>query len=645
VANIRRSTRAKYHRAIRYFKQNDQLARFTRMGEYFVNQGRDDFWTEVQKMRGNNSATPTIVDDCLSEDDIALCFREKYNTLYNSVGYVPEEMARLRQEIEANACRHEGEMCPSHVLSVRDVTIAVSNLKRGKHDGHLGHYSDHLRFAPNRFLCCLSLTLNSLLVHGLVPDEMALSTVSPIPKNKRKSLNDSDNYRAIALSSIIGKMLDRVLIEKCSALSDTSDLQFGFKARHSTNQCSFVAREIIEYYHSRDSDVYITLLDASKAFDRVEYTALFRILISKSVCPIVARFLLNLYTQQQIRVRWGASHTDSFASSNGVKQGGVLSPLLFSLYLDPLLRQLESSAFGCWIGFQYCGALAYADDVVLIAPTLRAVKEQLKVCAQYAQTYQVSFNATKSKLIPLCRNDPLTSTAFSVSLMDEPIECAAQDKHLGNVIGFFNEEEVIDNVIKDFNKRVGMIRSHFKWLAPDCAYHLFKSFCMPLYGSVLWNFSHRSVNRFYTAWRKAIRCILHLHPRSHSCFLAPVCNDVDVEIQLLCRNVRFLRSLERSNNRVVRCCFQLVQNGSRSTVSRSFSKLCDVTQKSRHHIVESVCHPTALFKIGNDYEEMAGLVRDLLALRAGLELDQNLSAHDIELLRDINFSIRELCTH
>ncbi|ELU08586.1 hypothetical protein CAPTEDRAFT_186877 [Capitella teleta] len=124
-----------------------------------------------------------------------------------------------------------------------------------------------------------------------------------------------------------------------------------------------------------------------------------------------------------------------------------------------------------------------------------------------------------------------------------------------------------------------------------------------------------------------------------------VCNDVDVEIQLLCRNVRFLRSLERSNNRVVRCCFQLVQNGSRSTVSRSFSKLCDVTQKSRHHIVESVCHPTALFKIGNDHEEMAGLVRDLLALRAGLELDQNLSAHDIELLRDINFSIRELCTH
>ncbi|ELU05870.1 hypothetical protein CAPTEDRAFT_206130 [Capitella teleta] len=139
VVNIRRSPRAKYHRAIRYFRQNDQLARFARMGEHFVNQGRGDFWTEVKKMRGNNSATPTMVDDCLSEDDIALCFRGKYNILHNSVGYVPEEMARLRQEIEANACRHEGEMCRSHVLSIRDVTIAVSNLKRGKHDGHLGY--------------------------------------------------------------------------------------------------------------------------------------------------------------------------------------------------------------------------------------------------------------------------------------------------------------------------------------------------------------------------------------------------------------------------------------------------------------------------------------------------------------------------
>ncbi|ELU13418.1 hypothetical protein CAPTEDRAFT_196508 [Capitella teleta] len=82
----------------------------------------------------------------------------------------------------------------------------------------------------------------------------------------------------------------------------------------------------------------------------------------------------------------------------------------------------------------------------------------------------------------------------------------------------------------------------------------------------------------------------------------------------------------------------LVQNGSRSTVSRSFSKLCDVTQKSRHHIVESVCHPTALFEISNDHEEIAGLIRDLLALRAELKLNQNLNAHDIE------FSIQELCT-
>ena len=107
------------------------------------------------------------------------------------------------------------------------------------------------------------------------------------------------------------------------------------------SQCSFVAREVIEYYRSRGSSVYIALLDASKAFDRVEFTSLFQMLLDKSICPIVTRFLLRLYTQQVIRVRWGATVTHGFSAANGVKQGGILSPLLFTLYLDPLLQKLK----------------------------------------------------------------------------------------------------------------------------------------------------------------------------------------------------------------------------------------------------------------------------------------------------------------
>ena len=77
---------------------------------------------------------------------------------------------------------------------------------------------------------------------------MLHSCLIPIPKNKRKSLNNSNNYRGIALSNIIGKVLDLVILNNNRHILETSDLQFGFKAKHSTTQCSFVLNEVTQYY-------------------------------------------------------------------------------------------------------------------------------------------------------------------------------------------------------------------------------------------------------------------------------------------------------------------------------------------------------------------------------------------------------------
>ena len=116
-------------------------------------------------------------------------------------------------------------------------------------------------------------------------------------------MNDSDNHRGIALSCVVGKLLDKIILKKCHDLQDTSHQQFGFKKAHSTIQCTFVVNEVTQLYNSSGSDVYITLLDASRAFDRVDYIKLFRLLVSRGICPIATRFLLKLYTQQHVRVR------------------------------------------------------------------------------------------------------------------------------------------------------------------------------------------------------------------------------------------------------------------------------------------------------------------------------------------------------
>ena len=76
-----------------------------------------------------------------------------------------------------------------------------------------------------------------------------------------------------------------------------------------------------------------------------------------------------MYANNYVRVAWRGVMSNYFLASNGVKQGGVLSPVLFCLYIDDLLLTLSQSGVGCYVGINFAGALAYADDIVLVAPT------------------------------------------------------------------------------------------------------------------------------------------------------------------------------------------------------------------------------------------------------------------------------------
>ena len=143
-----------------------------------------------------------------------------------------------------------------------------------------------------------------MLTHGVSPDDFKISILIPIPKGARVDKSNASNYRAVALSSILGKMLDIIILKVQKEELETSDLQFGYKSNFSTIMCSTLLIESIQYFVKIQSPGYVLFIDASKVFDRVCHNHLFNILEEKGVCPLIRRLLFKMYMDQRIRVRW-----------------------------------------------------------------------------------------------------------------------------------------------------------------------------------------------------------------------------------------------------------------------------------------------------------------------------------------------------
>ena len=153
--------------------------------------------------------------------------------------------------------------------------------------------------------------------------------------------------------------------------------------------------EMVNYYNLNKSNVFVCILDASEAFNRVNYCKLVEELLKRDISPIALRLLLYMYTSQTLRVKWGHTVSNYFAVRNGVKQRGVLPPLLFAIYTDSLLKRLEDSGVGCHMGGHFNGALAYVDDITLLSPNMSGLRTLSKVCEEYATEFDVIFNGKK----------------------------------------------------------------------------------------------------------------------------------------------------------------------------------------------------------------------------------------------------------
>ena len=149
----------------------------------------------------------------------------------------------------------------------------IKKLRFGKSDGIDNLYSDNFKHGTGNFFHGISVVINCMLCHGYAPTSFLHAAVIPILKNAKLDLSSTCNYRAIALSSIFSKNLDTISMSLM-----TYELQFGFKEHSSTIMCYTLLVETIEYYVFNNSSVYVLLIDASKAFDRLCHSKLFDVL-------------------------------------------------------------------------------------------------------------------------------------------------------------------------------------------------------------------------------------------------------------------------------------------------------------------------------------------------------------------------------
>ena len=273
-----------------------------------------------------------------------------------------------------------------------------------------------------------------------------------------------------------------------------------------------MVKNVVSHYIQHDSSVYGCFLDASKAFDLVDHTIPFRKLQDRGLPLLVVRFLLSWYSSQKCHAQWGPCLSASFGVSNGVRQGSVLSPLLFAFYLDGLLSELVECGVGCYWKILFAGCLCYADDIVLLAPCPSALRIMLKICCKYATDQGLEFNTTNLFLALFAARIPCIYTY-------EWLPTALSDKvsHLGHILTFnLHDKDDIIRATKDLNRKANYILSSFKCVDPSLKSFLLKSFCLSLYGCVLWSLSSPDMNIIQVATNHHLRRIWKLPRNSHT---------------------------------------------------------------------------------------------------------------------------------
>jgi hypothetical protein len=285
-------------------------------------------------------------------------------------------------------------------INSQNVEKTIRALKRGVAAGSDGVSVENLFYGLCPSLCSVLGNIYSIILStATVPDAFKVGILVPILKKPTLDTNLPENYRPVSLSSVHSKIIE-YLMKPDNIISDS---QFGFQSGRGTSFVTCLLNDTILYFNENQSCVYVAALDAEKCFDSIWHSGLFYKLWGRIPNPHWL-FLLHWYQSSFLKVKWNNEYSSKFLISKGMRQGSIMSPYLFNIFIDDLLCSLKNVPSGIRIDEFHTNHAAYADDINLISSTPKGLQSLIDVCSTYAKEWKFKFGLKKSKCICFGKN-------------------------------------------------------------------------------------------------------------------------------------------------------------------------------------------------------------------------------------------------
>lgn len=242
-----------------------------------------------------------------------------------------------------------------------------------------------------------------------------------------------------------------------------------------------------------------------------------------------------------------------FHISNGVRQGSILSPILFNFYMNDLSYNLNRAKTGCMVGSTVMNHLMYADDCVIFSPSSAGLQHLLSICSAFGEEHDVKYNDSKS-VIMICRTAEDRHLTFPVfRLAGNVLNICSKVKYLGHLItDQLTDDDDINRQCRMLYVRANVLVRKFGCCTVGVKFTLFKANCSPLYTAHLWlKYKKASLQKLQVAFNDALRMLLK-KPRSTCASELFVSTRVDTLQSVLRKAMfRFICRLNDSVNQVV----------------------------------------------------------------------------------------------